>query len=48
MGLGKTLETLALICHARQADPSAAPFLVVAPTSVVPNWAAEPPGSHPA
>ena len=41
MGLGKTLETLALICHARQADPAGAPFLVVAPTSVVPNWAAE-------
>ena len=41
MGLGKTLEALALICHARQADPGSAPFLVVAPTSVVPNWAAE-------
>jgi superfamily II DNA or RNA helicase len=41
MGLGKTLEALALICHARQADPAGAPFLVVAPTSVVPNWAAE-------
>ena len=41
MGLGKTLEALALICHARQADPASAPFLVVAPTSVVPNWAAE-------
>jgi len=41
MGLGKTLEALALICHVRQADPASAPFLVVAPTSVVPNWAAE-------
>ena len=41
MGLGKTLQTLALICHARQADPAGAPFLIVAPTSVVPNWAAE-------
>ncbi len=41
MGLGKTLEALALICHARQADPGGAPFLVIAPTSVVPNWAAE-------
>ena len=41
MGLGKTLEALALICHARQADPAGAPFLVVAPTSVAPNWAAE-------
>jgi superfamily II DNA or RNA helicase len=41
MGLGKTLQSLALICHAKQADPGVAPFLVVAPTSVVPNWAAE-------
>jgi len=41
MGLGKTLQTLALICHARQADPASSPFLIVAPTSVVSNWAAE-------
>ena len=41
MGLGKTLQSLALICHARQRDPAAAPFLIVAPTSVVANWAAE-------
>jgi superfamily II DNA or RNA helicase len=41
MGLGKTLEALALICHARRADPGSPPFLIVAPTSVVPNWAAE-------
>jgi superfamily II DNA or RNA helicase len=39
MGLGKTLQTLALISHARQSGP--ARFLIVAPTSVVPNWAAE-------
>jgi superfamily II DNA or RNA helicase len=41
MGLGKTLQALALICHARQEDPAGPPFLIVAPTSVVPNWAAE-------
>jgi SNF2 family DNA or RNA helicase len=47
MGLGKTLQTLALICHARtsteteEAGARSAPFLIVAPTSVVPNWAAE-------
>ena len=41
MGLGKTLESLALICHAKQVDPAISPFLVIAPTSVVPNWAAE-------
>ena len=41
MGLGKTLQSLALICHARHEEPDGAPFLIVAPTSVVPNWAAE-------
>jgi len=41
MGLGKTVQSLALICHARQVDPTGSPFLIVAPTSVVPNWAAE-------
>jgi superfamily II DNA or RNA helicase len=41
MGLGKTVQTLALICHARAAEPGGDPFLIVAPTSVVPNWAAE-------
>jgi SNF2-related domain/Helicase conserved C-terminal domain len=48
MGLGKTLQTLALLRHARtvQAGESAAsvrnpPFLIVAPTSVLANWASE-------
>ena len=49
MGLGKTLQTLALLLHAREtggpggaaSDGEPSPFLVVAPTSVVPNWAAE-------
>jgi superfamily II DNA or RNA helicase len=41
MGLGKTVQALAMICDARQAAPGAPPFLIVAPTSVVPNWAAE-------
>jgi SNF2 family DNA or RNA helicase len=45
MGLGKTLQCLALISHARQCrspgEPAAGPFLIVAPTSVVANWAAE-------
>ncbi len=39
MGLGKTLQTLALVAHAR--GRGSAPFLVVAPTSVVSAWAAE-------
>jgi superfamily II DNA or RNA helicase len=45
MGLGKTLQTLALICHAKQrARQQGRPpgrYLVVAPTSVISNWAAE-------
>ena len=40
MGLGKTLQALALIAHAKTAGADA-PFLVVAPTSVVSNWLAE-------
>ncbi|WP_310964528.1 DEAD/DEAH box helicase [Nocardioides terrisoli] len=39
MGLGKTLQALALVAHARA--KGAAPFLVVAPTSVVTAWRAE-------
>ncbi len=41
MGLGKTVQTIALICHARQDNPQAPPFLVVAPASVMSNWASE-------
>ena len=39
MGLGKTLQVLAATARARAGG--AAPFLVVAPTSVVANWALE-------
>ncbi len=41
MGLGKTIQSLALICQVRQQNPDMAPFLVVAPASVVANWASE-------
>lgn len=41
MGLGKTVQTLAMICHALETEPSRPPFLILAPTSVVPNWADE-------
>lgn len=41
MGLGKTLQTLAMIQRARNTDPQAAPFLIVAPTSVMSNWVRE-------
>lgn len=45
MGLGKTLQTIALFLHAAEQaserEEEMAPFLVVAPTSVVPNWVRE-------
>jgi hypothetical protein len=41
MGLGKTVQTLAMICGALGSGPLTGPFLVVAPTSVAPNWVHE-------
>ncbi|GAA2514710.1 DEAD/DEAH box helicase [Pilimelia columellifera] len=41
MGLGKTMQALALMLHVRAKDPATPPFLVVAPASVVSNWAIE-------
>src|SRR5699024_1807327 len=40
MGLGKTIQVLALIQHART-QGNTAPFLVVAPTSVITAWRSE-------
>ncbi|HET7329103.1 MAG TPA: DEAD/DEAH box helicase [Nocardioidaceae bacterium] len=41
MGLGKTVQTLAVLCRAKEAGELTAPVLVVAPASVVQNWANE-------
>ena len=42
MGLGKTLQTIALLCWLKSKfKDDHKPTLVVAPTSVVPNWARE-------
>lgn len=41
MGLGKTLQILALIAWARERDPDLAPALVVAPVTLLENWAQE-------
>lgn len=41
MGLGKTLQTIAMLERARVDGEITTPFLIVAPTSVVGNWAAE-------
>jgi len=41
MGLGKTLQAIALLLWVKNKTKSSQPTLVVAPTSVVPNWARE-------
>ena len=41
MGLGKTIQTLTLLLHSKAQSSETLPSLVIAPTSVVPNWAAE-------
>ncbi|MCZ4080099.1 DEAD/DEAH box helicase [Rhodococcus sp. H36-A4] len=41
MGLGKTIQALAMITKIRESGTLPAPFLIVAPTSVVHNWAKE-------
>ena len=41
MGLGKTVQALAFIASQIDADEAAKPFLIVAPTSTLPNWQAE-------
>lgn len=41
MGLGKTLQTIAAVVRAKEQGRLERPTLVVAPTSVVPNWARE-------
>ncbi|MCY1716235.1 DEAD/DEAH box helicase [Microbacterium sp. SL62] len=41
MGLGKTVQAIAMMEVARESDSEMAPFLIVAPTSVVGNWARE-------
>lgn len=41
MGLGKTVQLLAHICLEKENERQDGPFLVVCPTSVLPNWIAE-------
>ncbi|MGH9045348.1 MAG: SNF2-related protein, partial [Acidimicrobiales bacterium] len=41
MGLGKTIQVLALMCHTKERGLADRPHLVVAPRSVVGNWASE-------
>jgi chromatin-remodeling ATPase INO80 len=41
MGLGKTVQTIALLSHLAEARGIWGPFLIVSPTSTLPNWANE-------
>jgi len=41
MGLGKTVQLLAHICLEKEAGFLTAPYLVICPTSVQPNWISE-------
>lgn len=41
MGLGKTIQLLTFIASAIEEDPNVAPFLVVAPVSLLENWREE-------
>jgi hypothetical protein len=41
MGLGKTVQIIALVAYLVESRGSQGPFLVAAPASVLPNWAAE-------
>lgn len=41
MGLGKTVQVIALICHLMETKNDHGPFLIVVPSSVLPNWLAE-------
>jgi superfamily II DNA or RNA helicase len=41
MGLGKTLQTIAQLCIERESGRATLPSLIVAPTSLVSNWARE-------
>lgn len=41
MGLGKTIQMLAHICAQKESKAAQGPFLIVCPTSVLPNWLSE-------
>jgi superfamily II DNA or RNA helicase len=41
MGLGKTIQVLATLLRHREAEPHAAPALLVVPASLIGNWKAE-------
>lgn len=40
MGLGKTIQVIALLCHLIEKQ-QAGPYLIIAPLSTIPNWMSE-------
>jgi SNF2 family DNA or RNA helicase len=40
-GLGKTVQVIALLAYLVEAQSISGPFLIVCPSSVLPNWEAE-------
>lgn len=40
-GLGKTVQVIALLAHLVESRGISGPFLIVSPSSVLPNWEAE-------
>eukprot|EP00897_Mesotaenium_endlicherianum_P005993 jgi/Mesen1/5421/ME000269S04551 len=41
MGLGKTVQVISLLCYLMETKGIQGPFLIVVPSSVLPNWVAE-------
>jgi SNF2 family DNA or RNA helicase len=41
MGLGKTVQIIALVTYLVESRGNQGPYLIAAPASVLPNWAAE-------
>jgi DNA helicase INO80 len=41
MGLGKTVQTISLLAHLAESQGVWGPFMVISPTSTLPNWAYE-------
>lgn len=41
MGLGKTIQAIALLAHLAEAKNNYGPFLVIAPTITLHNWQSE-------
>ena len=41
MGLGKTIQTIALICYLTEVKKNFGPFMIVVPLTTLSNWKME-------